>query len=65
MKKESAKTRSQLIQNLSKMEFKSPQFELRFEEVDMDAIQKIKKHPAIIEIGKTDMSASSIRIVLG
>lgn len=55
----------QLVEYLSKVEFKKPQAELRFKEVDMEAIQEIKKHPIVQEIGKTDMSRASIRIVIG
>ena len=45
--------------------FKTPQFELRFAELDMNAIQKIKNHPIVQKIGKTDGSRASIRVVIG
>jgi len=41
-----------------------PQFELRFQDLDIDEIQRIKMHPIVQTTGKTEMSPASIRIVI-
>ncbi|HMD69656.1 MAG TPA: hypothetical protein VKF42_12300 [Chitinivibrionales bacterium] len=46
-------------------EFYEPQCELRFYSLDMKQIQKLKEHPIVRRIGKTEISAASIRVVVG
>lgn len=46
------------------MEYYEPTIELRFYELEIEKIQEIKKHPIILEVGKTDLSPSSIRVVI-
>ena len=41
-----------------------PQFELRFQDLDIDEIQRIKMHPIVQTTGKTEMSPVSIRVVI-
>lgn len=50
---------------IEKCEFHEPQCELRFDSLDMEKIQELKAHPIVKEIGKTDMSAASINVVIG
>jgi hypothetical protein len=45
--------------------FHDPQFELRFYSLDMEKIQELKAHPIVQRIGKTDMSAASVNVVIG
>lgn len=47
------------------LEFHEPTVELRFYDLDMEKIQEIKNHPVVQEVGKTDMSGASIRVVIG
>ncbi len=46
-------------------EFYDPHCELRFYSLDMEKIQELKEHPIVRRIGKTDMSAASVRVVVG
>jgi hypothetical protein len=46
------------------IDFFAPTVELRFYELDMRKIQEIKEHPLIQKAGKTDLSPSSIRVVI-
>jgi hypothetical protein len=57
--------REELSAKILKLEFVEPQFELRFEDLLMDEIQKIKEHPIVVTIGKTEMSRYSINVVIG
>jgi len=59
-----AEIKEKLVTILGQIEFKTPQFELRFRELDMDAIQEIKSHAMVQEVGKTSMSRASIRVVI-
>jgi hypothetical protein len=49
---------------IEKLQFCEPQCELRFFSLDMAKIQELKAHPIVQRIGKTDMSAASINIVI-
>jgi hypothetical protein len=46
-------------------EIHNANFELRFERLDMEKIQELKQHPAVLAVGKTDMSGASINVVIG
>jgi hypothetical protein len=50
---------------LETLEFNAPTYELRFYNLDIEAIQEIKTHPLVQAVGKTNMSAASINIVIG
>jgi hypothetical protein len=54
-----------LEKQLETIKFVEPKIEMRFGQVEMDAIQEIKEFPFIKTLGKTDPSAASIRIVVG
>jgi len=47
------------------LQFCEPQCELRFYSLDMEKIQELKTHPIVTGIGKTDMSAASVNVVVG
>ena len=53
------------VSRIETYEFNEPQCELRFNSLDMEKIQELKEHPIVKEIGKTDMSAASINVVIG
>jgi hypothetical protein len=65
MKSELAELTSSLSLVLKALDFVPAQFELRFYSLETEKIQQIKQHPLVQKIGKTDMSAASIRIVIG
>ena len=56
---------SRLRALLERAPFHEIQCELRFHTLDMHEIQRIKQHPIIRQIGKTDESPASIRVVVG
>ena len=63
--KEIGTVREQLKQILPKLEFLSFQCELRFNSMEMDEIDRIKKHPVVERIGRTSLSRASIKVVVG
>jgi len=56
--------RKNLSDSISKVNFKPAYCELRFTNLNITAIQQIKKHPLVQDIGLTNMSAADIRIVV-
>lgn len=50
---------------IEKVKFHEAQVELRFYTLDMEKIQELKAHPIVQKTGKTDMSTSSINVVIG
>lgn len=56
--------RNRLAGNIKTLRFILPRCELRFRALDIDAIQRIKRHPIVQRVGLTDMSPASIRVVI-
>lgn len=51
--------------SLETLEFNAPTYELRFYNLDIEAIQEIKTHPLVQAVEKTNLSTASINIVIG
>jgi hypothetical protein len=60
-----ARNRNNFETMIEKLDFFDARYELRFESLDMDKIQKLKQYPVVLAIGKTDMSPASINVVIG
>lgn len=56
--------RLHLQSELATAELHHPQCELRFYGLDIEAIQRMKEHPIVQDVGKTAMTAASIRVVI-
>jgi len=63
--KELKSQRMAFEKKLETLEFNVPTYELRFNDINIEAIQEIKKHPLVQVLGKTNMSLASINIVIG
>lgn len=56
--------RNRLAREIRTLRFIPPRCELRFPVLDIDAIQRIKRHPIVRRVGLTDMSPAAIRVVI-
>ncbi|MBD3347268.1 MAG: hypothetical protein GF401_19610 [Chitinivibrionales bacterium] len=50
---------------LNTIEFTEPELELRFYDLDIDEVQRLKVHPEIAELNSENVSQASIRVVIG
>jgi len=64
-KLQSKTVRAAFEKKLETREFNEVAYELRFYDLKWRQFKKIKKHPIVRAIGKTDMTPASINIVIG